>query len=145
MSRSCGTCSACCRWPEIPSISKPRLKACNKLEACGNGCKVYGLRPKECKEFRCAWIEGAGEARDVPDTSGVLLFRRGSQFGEVLIAADLPELGTFRSKKKAIKRIVRDTELTALLVDRENPEKIVLVCSPEGAEVSPLLKPLEVV
>ena len=67
----------------------------------------------------------------MPDTSGALLFRRDSQFGEALVAVDLG-FGTMRSKKRAIKRIARDSGLVALLVDNDNPEKIILAYDPSG-------------
>lgn len=128
--RDCGTCSACCRWPEISALAKPRGVTCSHLDACGYGCTVYALRPQACRSFRCAWIEGHGEARDIPDTSGVFLFRRDSKFGNnVLIAVDLGH-GPMRQKKKAIKRISRDSGLLCLLVDKDNPEKILLAYSP---------------
>ena len=144
--RDCGTCSACCRWPEISEISKPRGVACSHLDACGYGCQIYTLRPRSCRGFQCAWIEGHGEARDIPDTSGVFLFRRDSKFGDnVLIAVDLMH-GSARSKKRAIKRIARDSGLLCLMVDKDNPEKIVLAYSPTGtlAAEYPQLAHLEV-
>lgn len=99
------------------------------LEGCGHGCKIYGLRPPSCRDFRCAWVEGHGEARDIPDTSGVMLFEHDSQFGDVLIAVDL-EFGPMKAKKKALKRIARDAGKVCVLVDNVTPEKIVLAYAP---------------
>ena len=72
--RTCGTCRVCCSVPDIPEINKPLDEPCPKLEPDLRkpGCSIYGTRPEVCRDFRCAWLSGLGEARDRPDRSGVL-------------------------------------------------------------------------
>ena len=142
--RSCGTCSACCRWPSIPELEKPQGVTCAHLESCGHGCTTYNFRPPRCKSFECAWVQGNGHASDAPDTSGVMLFHHDSQFGEILISVDLG-FGMLRPKKKAIKRIARDAGRMVVLADSENPERISLVYSPLGIDTPKKLSHLEVV
>ena len=89
---------------------------------------MYAFRPRECRTYCCAWIEGHGQTQDQPDHSGVLIERRDSQFGDVLIAKDLG--GSPGPKRKAIKRIARDANMICLMVDNVNPEKVLFVAGP---------------
>lgn len=128
--RECGTCSACCRWPSIPELSKPRGIACDRLAACGHGCTRYVERPWSCSEYQCSWIEGYGNAGDRPHESGVLIDRRETQFGVMLVARDYHLTAPPEPKMEAIRRISRDLGMVCLLVEHDNPEKIVQVRGP---------------
>lgn len=72
-----------------------------------------------------------------------MLFRRDSQFGEVIVAVDLG-FGSLRTKKKAIKRIARDANLVVTVVDKDNSEKIVLAYAPDGVKMPKKLAHMEV-
>jgi hypothetical protein len=120
--RECGTCSACCRWPEIEEIHKPRGVKCGFLEECGYGCQVYGRRPRQCSSYKCAWLQGAGRDADRPDTSGVLIDGRKTPAGNVLVARDLG--GRWGRKRKAIANISKDLNLACLLVADDDPERV---------------------
>jgi hypothetical protein len=70
--RSCGDCTVCCIVPGIdtPQIQKITGAACrNCVEG---GCAIYEARPRACREFFCAWIEGAMGEGWRPDQCGVL-------------------------------------------------------------------------
>lgn len=128
--RTCGTCSACCRWPEIPALNKPQGVTCPHLAGCGFECTIYQERPKMCAEFSCSWLQGHGQIFDRPDDCGVLIDRRDSQFGDVLIARDL---GThsYEMKREAISNISEDAQLPCLLVADDDPERVLFVWCPE--------------
>jgi hypothetical protein len=130
--RDCGTCSACCRWPEIPELRKPRGEPCAKLKECGHGCTAYVVRPRSCSEYQCAWSEGYGNAADQPDKCGVLIERRDSQFGDVLVAKDLMEPAGRKRKLKAMRRISRDAGLPVVAVAHDDPERVMFVVSAPG-------------
>ena len=51
----CGDCNMCCKLPEIPSVKKKSFKWCDNCNI-GKSCNIYNNRPKECKEFYCAFI-----------------------------------------------------------------------------------------
>lgn len=77
--RECGPCRACCVGPEIRhrALTKPACVACPNLSPDPGpaGCTVYETRPKPCREFVCAWAQGAGEEGDRPDLVGVMFMR----------------------------------------------------------------------
>ncbi len=73
-----------------------------------------------------------------------MLFDRDSKFGRILIAVDL-DFGPMRTKKKAIKRIARDSKMLVVLADKEDPEKMVLAYAPIDVSMPKAIAHLEVV
>lgn len=53
--RSCGTCSLCCKVNDVAAMFKPAGKWCQVCTP-GKGCGQYQLRPKECRDFNCLWL-----------------------------------------------------------------------------------------
>jgi hypothetical protein len=53
--RTCGTCTLCCRLPEIDELSKPANAWCVNCTA-GQGCSIYDSRPQLCRDFLCSWM-----------------------------------------------------------------------------------------
>jgi hypothetical protein len=71
--RECGECNACCvslRIQDPPEIAHARNERCPRLG--DQGCTQYDARPQLCRDFTCAWLEGAGNDDARPDRSGVL-------------------------------------------------------------------------
>ena len=52
--RSCGTCSLCCKVFPVPEFSKPAGRWCTKVVQ-GKGCSIYADRPQTCRDFYCQW------------------------------------------------------------------------------------------
>ncbi len=130
--RRCGTCSACCRWPSVEEIDKPARVPCRHLERQGFRCTIYDERPEACAAYHCTWIRGRGSAidnRDRPDTCGVLIDRRSTQFGVVLVAKSLTPGAAMSPKgKRAIERTTRDEGLPLVVID--NDERVVAAAGP---------------
>ena len=130
--RKCGTCSACCRWPSVKEIDKPAREPCRFLAKQGFRCTIYADRPKACAEYRCTWLRGKGSAinnRDRPDTCGVLIDRRSTQFGIVLVAKSLTPNAAMSTKgKRAIERTTRDEGLYLVVIDDD--EQIIAAAGP---------------
>ncbi len=130
--RKCGTCSACCRWPSIKEIDKPAREPCQFLGAKGYRCTIYADRPEACTKYQCTWIRGMGSAvdnRDRPDTCGVLIDRRSTQFGVVLVAKSLvPGAAMSPKGKRAIERATRDEGMPLLVIDDD--DKIIAAAGP---------------
>ena len=125
MSRSCGTCSACCRWPSVAQLDKPAKTPCHNLRKCGHGCTIYPTRPSACN-YACSWLRGAGEKLDQPGRCGVLVDVRVTQFGEVLVAHQLrPGAAASKLGRKAIRRIARDRKLPCLVAGYDDVEVVV--------------------
>ena len=133
--RKCGTCSACCRWPSIDEgeFHKPARVPCQHLHKQGYRCTIYADRPKMCSEYRCTWLRGMGSAvdnRDRPNSCGVLIDRRSTQFGVVLVAKSLtPNAAMSPKGKRAIERTTRDEDMPCLVIDDD--ERVIGAAGPD--------------
>lgn len=90
--RACGTCTLCCRLPEIEAMSKPADEWC--VHCTGHGCAIYDDRPQLCRDFLCRWMTDPA----LPDTwrpldSHMLIYEQGPQI-TVLVDPDHPEAWT---------------------------------------------------
>ncbi|WP_097140873.1 YkgJ family cysteine cluster protein [Rhizobium subbaraonis] len=77
--RSCGTCTLCCRLPEIDLFEKPANVWCRHcIEE--KGCSIYEHRPSVCRDFLCLWMtdEALGEEWE-PARSHMMIYRQGPQ------------------------------------------------------------------
>ncbi len=132
MPRNCGTCSACCRWPSVVEIDKPAREPCRFLGKKGYRCSIYDNRPKACSAYHCTWIRGMGsehENRDRPDSCRVLIDRRSTQFGVVLVAKSLtPNAAMSPKGQRAIERTTRDEGLPCLVINDD--EQIIAAAGP---------------
>lgn len=61
--RECGGCTLCCKVSRVvdSAFNKPPNTWC-RFCAVGEGCRIYGERPKVCRDFRCRWLDS-----DMPD------------------------------------------------------------------------------
>lgn len=72
-SRTCGTCTLCCKVLGIQEIDKPAGRWCPHCQP-GRGCKIYGQRPDECRTFACLWLtQPFLDEEWRPDTSKLVL------------------------------------------------------------------------
>jgi hypothetical protein len=87
--RSCGTCTLCCRLPEIDELSKPANAWCLNCTA-GQGCAIYDDRPQLCRDFLCSWMinEQLGPEWE-PATAKMMVYGQGKQI-TVLVDPDYP-------------------------------------------------------
>lgn len=126
--RDCGTCSACCRWPSVPEINKPAGVPCHFLESCGYGCKQYSTRPASCSKYSCSWIEGYGAEGHQPNRCGLLIDRRDTQFGTVLIARELQPGAS--EDEESMRRMSADLGMVCLLVANDDAQRIRKIIAP---------------
>ncbi len=69
--RSCGTCTVCCRVLEIAALAKPAGVLCR--HNTGTGCGIYPIRPAACASWTCLWLKIPALPDALrPDRSGVL-------------------------------------------------------------------------
>lgn len=89
--RSCGTCTLCCRLPDIDLFDKPANAWCRHCIE-GKGCSIYADRPSVCRDFLCLWMtdEALGEAWE-PARSHMMIYRQGPQI-TVLVDPDHPDI-----------------------------------------------------
>lgn len=67
--RPCDECSACCTTLEVPAVQTKVGETCQHV-AAGGGCAIYATRPKDCREYACAWKLGVGSEEQRPDKIG---------------------------------------------------------------------------
>jgi hypothetical protein len=70
MNKVCGECTACCYALAIPEIDKPRGQWCEYCWA--GGCRIYPVRPRQCRQFDCAWLQTNAHEDLRPDRCGVV-------------------------------------------------------------------------
>lgn len=82
-----------------------------------------------CRNYRCAWLDGAGKLEDRPDFSGVLIdIKDTDNFGTVLVARSAyPGTNAINTKagKKAIKRISKDVAIRCLVTADDDNQRVV--------------------
>jgi Fe-S-cluster containining protein len=125
ITRTCGTCVACCIWTEIKEINKPSMVPCQHLKEgavagkSSQNCTIYEGKPAACKEYFCSWIAGYGEEEDQPNRCGVLIDPQvTAKYGLVLFARDLwPGATEMSMGRRAIKRISEEMNLVAIVTD----------------------------
>jgi hypothetical protein len=77
--RTCGTCTLCCRLPEIDYFSKPANAWCPNCVA-GHGCTIYDQRPQLCRDFLCSWMinDTLGPEWE-PSKANMMIYGQGQQ------------------------------------------------------------------
>lgn len=85
--RSCGTCTLCCRLPEIEEFSKPANDWCRHCVA-EKGCRIYDDRPQLCRDFLCRYMTDATMPEAwAPEQSHMMVYGQGPQL-TVLVDPD---------------------------------------------------------
>lgn len=89
--RSCGTCTLCCRLPEIEEFDKPANIPCRNCIP-GSGCTIYSTRPDGCRDFFCLWMTDSNLPDEwEPVRSNLMVCRHGQQI-TVLVDPDHPHV-----------------------------------------------------
>ncbi len=70
--RACGDCTVCCVVPGIDTHDIQKITGAACRHCAAGGCAIYDARPRACRAFFCAWIEGAMPDGWRPRDSGVL-------------------------------------------------------------------------
>lgn len=70
--RQCGSCTLCCKVLEVTDLAKPVDTACTHILA-GGGCAIYHQRPRQCRGFSCAWLQGHLDDDWFPERAGIVL------------------------------------------------------------------------
>ena len=109
--RSCGTCTLCCRLPDIDLFDKPANVWCRHCVA-GKGCSIYADRPSVCRDFLCLWMTDAGFAEIwEPSRSHMMVYRQGPQI-TVLVDPDHPDIWRREPYHAQLRDWAREAEAT---------------------------------
>lgn len=55
----------------MTDIGKPVNQSCKHIMA-GGGCDIYAQRPRQCRSFSCAWLQGHLDDDWFPEKSGIV-------------------------------------------------------------------------
>lgn len=89
--RTCGTCTLCCRLPDIDELSKPANAWCSHC-VDSKGCTIYENRPQTCRDFLCLWMtdNNLGPEWD-PAKAHMMIYTQGPQM-TVLVDPTYPDV-----------------------------------------------------
>lgn len=99
--RSCGECTACCKFFAVPEVGKHGAEWCPRC-VLGKGCTIYQDRPFACREFTCIWLNGKGDESFRPDRLGVMIDTTDVKLGDRLVSA----LHFWEARKGALEQSV---------------------------------------
>lgn len=74
--RECGECTLCCTLLGIRQLNKPPYQTC---EHCKDGCSIHSIRPAECRDYDCAWLQGIIPIELKPCNTHVILSDLGEE------------------------------------------------------------------
>lgn len=63
----------CCTVLRVDELAKPARVPCKQLRTQGHGCSIYETRPRICRGYACAWLQGSFGDDDRPDRLGAVL------------------------------------------------------------------------
>ncbi len=138
--RSCGSCTLCCKVYDVPPIdNKPGGVWCKHCKP-GRGCGIWDSRPQFCRDFHCNWITNLSLGDEWrPDRSKFVMNYQHSRgvFGVVLDPGSpgawrkepyysvLKALAGWLAGERHILQVVLNKEVTVVTPDREFPLGVV--------------------
>jgi Fe-S-cluster containining protein len=120
--RICGSCHACCDgWleGEAYGIKFGNNKPCSFF--CKGKCTIYPVRPKVCKNYYCAWVQGLFSDSLKPDESGFLVSVQDWSRGQFFLIIEIDE----NSKSECLEEIFefcKETNTPYLIRSLKNKE-----------------------
>ncbi|WP_226951323.1 hypothetical protein [Rhizobium terrae] len=123
--RTCGSCTLCCRLPEIETLAKPPDVLCR--HCTGESCAIYADRPQLCRDFLCLWMtDGSLADHWQPLRSHMLVYEQGPQ---LTVLADPDHPGAWR-KEPFASDLLRWTEEA-----ERNGRYVVLFCGDDVTKI----------
>lgn len=115
--RQCGNCTACCKTLAVRELHKAANEWCAHCTK-GVGCQTYTVRPQECRDFECAWLQGALKDGDRPDKLRAVLWtaRFTLPSGRRIDVLNVCELSPHARERARVNEIGRDAAKTGALV-----------------------------
>ncbi|MGV1769484.1 YkgJ family cysteine cluster protein [Agrobacterium vitis] len=109
--RTCGTCTLCCRLPDIDALAKPANTWCIHCTA-GKGCTIYSERPQLCRDFLCLWMKSDSLGPEwEPAKAKMMVYTQGPQI-TVLVDPAFPQVWRNEPYASAMRRWAADAETT---------------------------------
>ena len=82
----CGECTVCCTLSVVKEINKEAWEECKHCIS-NVGCSIYDTRPKDCRDFECAYLETNANIELRPDKCNVMFFRKSKR---IFVGAVVP-------------------------------------------------------
>lgn len=115
-SRTCGTCTACCKTHPIRELEKPAGGWCPHCHI-GHGCRIYESRPDSCREFECQWLKGTGDDGDRPDKSRIVIdFIRYQSIGDTVVFFEVIPGGLKRKLVDSVRKAALEKRYAVLSI-----------------------------
>ena len=92
----CGECTVCCTLSVVSELNKGAGITC---KYCDKGCSIYTTRPKVCKEFECAYLQGGKNIELRPDRCGIMFFKKSNR---LMTGIQVPNVAITDMAKKQI-------------------------------------------
>lgn len=107
--RSCGTCTLCCRLPDIEALAKPANAWCDHCLP-DKGCTIYQHRPALCRDFLCLWMTSPALGPEwEPARSRMMIYAQGPQT-TVLVDPAHPGIWKKAPYAAGLKSLAQDAE-----------------------------------
>jgi hypothetical protein len=106
ISRSCGTCTLCCKVFDVPAVEKVRAVWCRHCTP-GKGCGIWQTRPGFCRDFHCLWIHdhNLGPEWKPEKAKFVMNYRRDLSVLNVMVDTSQPDAWRREPYFSGLKRI----------------------------------------
>lgn len=98
----CGDCTACCTLSYVKEINKEAWDTCKFCK--NNGCSIYNERPQDCRDFECAYLQGANNIELRPDKCGIMFFKKNDRIFCGALVPDVPITDIARGQIEAFKQ-----------------------------------------
>ena len=128
----CGECTVCCTLSVVEELDKKAFETCNHC-ILKKGCGIYNKRPKVCKDFECAYLQGGKNIEQRPDKCGVMFFKINNNiFAGVLVPGvdytDVAktQIAVFREQGYSVILFKEKTKPFIALAEGHNKEEIYL-------------------
>ena len=133
INRNCNGCTACCYSYSIPDF-KHNKTFCKYLKDTpptftmrsdvkeewknyNSNCSIYNDKPPMCNAFKCDWLLGYGEEKDIPKLSGLIFdSNRVTELWDGALNKDLITKMSNQTGKKY--KIVRKRFIIPMLQDK---------------------------
>ena len=95
--RSCGSCTMCCKVLPIKELEKPGGVWCQHAQP-GRGCAIHGEHPATCQAFLCQWLvhPGIPDALQPSRSKVILTTARGSHETQLVAYCDASDPNAWR-------------------------------------------------
>jgi len=121
--RTCNECTECCleAFVQFRDFKKLQGKECPYQYK--KGCLLIESpeRPKVCHDYYCSWMRGAGNDKDRPDKSGIIISINNLNGGVFIFARERKENSVKTTGKNILTQVITQANIPAIVTDFSTP------------------------